>query len=608
MRISTLSSAALLVALALGPSACKSQQEFHRATRAVTQRDAGSVHVTVLAVAPWSHYLDALQPRFQLTADQARDLVIRDTRQQFESNQSGVSLGASANQSPDSTGLPTGPDKMLNSNFAALPDRVEGPDAMMEYWTANGLYQEVQIMNRIMRDAVIPEGFRPYLVRLQISLIPRRRHQPYDAYTTLSFFSPDPAASTASEALATGALAAAPETSLRVADTSKTSTGGTGPVVLPLLVTDNLEASLQHRSSQDVQRLALSLLALPGDFATKISADLFSQEFQGEVAGRDLNALLTVARMSQNTLRVRIGAMAESTADYAMVPRNHNVTLLLMVPEKSAADVELVSRTTLVDTDTGDELSESTSEDVAQSLGKIGARYGLEGLDEKSLMELFRFAQANDQVGFRARLVERMGADHSAVRLSQSLWIELVSLMGGSQFASGRFHLPGHGEKDLLSNSFYEQTLVVIDYYAKGQGCETLVRNATIPEGAKLQGTLSLQSAGQTVSLPAEVVDYDAEVAAVRLRFPSLYALGLDDEALVEGNLRMSLRIGGDEKPASFSAIYLPPPPPAPVYQPPGAILPPGAVLTPPGGPTPGGPNVGGPTPGGVNTGAVPPR
>lgn len=596
MRIPLLPSAALMVALALGPSACKSQGDgFHRATRATTQRDAGAVHVTVLAVAPWSHYVDALQPRFQLTADEARNLVIRDTRQQVESSQRGVGLGASATQDPNTTGLPEGPDPMFNSKFTALPVGVEGPDAMMEYWTANGLYQEVQIMNRVMRDAVIPQGFRPYLVRLQISLIPRRRHQPYDAYTTLSFFSPDPEAPATKGAGAT-AMAALPEVSFRAADPSGASSGGTGPVVLPLLVTDNLESSLQHRSSEETTRLALSLLALPGDFATKLSADMFSQQFQGQVAGRDLNALLTVARMSQNTLRVRIGAMAESTADYAMVPRNHNVTLLLMVPDKNAGEVELVSRTTLVDTDTGEELSESTNEDVTKLLAQIGGRYGLDGIDEAGLRELFRFAQVNDQVGFRARLVEMMGADHTAVRLSQSLWIELVSLMGGSQFASGRFHLPGHGENDSLSSSFFDQTLVVIDYGGR-QGSETLVRNASFPEGAKLQATISLQSAGQNLSLPAEVVDYDAELQTVRLLFPSLAQLGLSEAASEVGNLRMSLWLGTEPQPP-FDALYIPPPAPPPPIQPvvPGG-LPAGAVIMPPGA-----------APGGPNAGATPPR
>jgi hypothetical protein len=227
---------------ALGLVACRTEG-FHRETRAIDQRDAGVVHVTVLAVAPWSHYVDALSPRFSMTADEAVGRVVRDTRQSFESSQSSVSTGVSATEKPSTYGAPTGPDAIKASNFTALPDRLKGPDAMMEVWTANSLYQEVQILNRVLRDAVIPTGFRPYLVRLQVSLMPRRRHQPYDAYTTLPFFAP--------EAAPSGAVArrevAPPSVSLRDAGTTG-SPGGTGPVVLPLLVTDNLESSLVSRS------------------------------------------------------------------------------------------------------------------------------------------------------------------------------------------------------------------------------------------------------------------------------------------------------------------------------------------------------------------------
>jgi hypothetical protein len=271
-----------------------------------------------------------------------------------------------------------------------------------------------------------------------------------------------------------------------------------------------------------------------------------------------------------------------------------------MVPEKNTAEVELVSRTTLVDTDTGTELAESTNEDVTQLLGQIGGRYGLDGADEAGLRELFRFAQTNDQVGFRTRLVEMMGADHMAVRLSQSLWIELVSLMGGSQFASGRFHLPGHGEKDeMTSSAFLDQTLVLIDYGGR-QGCETVVRNAIFPEGekVKVQANLTL-SAGQNLSLPADVVSYDAEAQTVRLLFPSLAQLGLTDAGLEMGNLRVVLRAGNETKPP-LNAILIPyqPPQPPPIQPaPPGGALPPGAVIMPPGA-----------APGGPNPGSVPPR
>ena len=43
-------------------AACAGPDGFYQATRAIDQRAAGSVHVAVLAVAPWSHYASALQP------------------------------------------------------------------------------------------------------------------------------------------------------------------------------------------------------------------------------------------------------------------------------------------------------------------------------------------------------------------------------------------------------------------------------------------------------------------------------------------------------------------------------------------------------------------
>ncbi|MCY2960500.1 MAG: hypothetical protein NTY35_10085 [Planctomycetota bacterium] len=551
MRVSALTTVSLGFLVAAGFAACQSEP-FHRETRALDQRDAGSVHVTVLAVAPWSHYVDALTPRFTMSADDAVGKVIRDTRQSMESRQSSVSTGASATEKPGMFGAPTGPDPVKASVFAAVPDKLEGPDAMMEVWTANSLYQEVQILNRVLRDAVIPTGFRPYLVRLQVSLIPRRRHQPYDAYTTLSFFSPEVQIAAAGS---TPAPRSAPSVSLRSGGVSGESTGGTGPVVLPLLVTDNLESSLVSRSQQDAQRLALSLLALPGDFAGKLTADLFANEFQGQVAGRDLNSLLTMARVSPNTLRVRIGAMAESTADYAMVPRNHNVTLLVMVPEKSEAEVELVARTSLVDTQTGIELADSSPERVAALLEGVGSRWGLQGLGAPALEELFRLAQSNDQSRFQKRLNELASPTSQGAQYPQSLWIELVGLVSGSQFTSTRFELPGHGAGGGVPASLTSQTLVVLDY--GWSRCETIVRDAAFPENAKLRAFLEFDDNGRVISLPADALQVDAEKQTLRLVFTSLLALNMSGPAAIPGNLRIRLNLDGDDLPA-FSALYLP--------------------------------------------------
>ena len=56
-------------------TACAAPQEERPPLPA--QEEAGSVHVAVLAVARWHDYVDALQPYFDLTADDALGQVLR---------------------------------------------------------------------------------------------------------------------------------------------------------------------------------------------------------------------------------------------------------------------------------------------------------------------------------------------------------------------------------------------------------------------------------------------------------------------------------------------------------------------------------------------------
>ncbi|MEO0975487.1 MAG: hypothetical protein AAFX85_20545, partial [Pseudomonadota bacterium] len=62
-----------------------------------------------------------------------------------------------------------------------------------------------------------------------------------------------------------------------------------------------------------------------------------SYERLREQLGKDLNGVLTVTRASRSALRVRLGASAAGSTEYAMVPRTHNVTALVLVPQAQAA-------------------------------------------------------------------------------------------------------------------------------------------------------------------------------------------------------------------------------------------------------------------------------
>jgi len=564
---------ALLAILAL--PACESTSPLFQPVRATDRDDAGSVHLAVLAVAPWSDYASALQPDFALTGDDAVKEVIGDSRWQGQQAFSGVQGGADSTLLSVQNGAPTEfrsarPDGAFtptpggsifdkqndsygSSSSGETPPTPSGPDAMLKYTAATSLYQEVQLLNRHIRDAAIPAGFRPYMVRLQLSLMPSRRHAPYDTYTTLSFFVPGER----------GSRAPAGEPLLATSNEILRRPFGNGPKVLPLVVTDNLEASVQSRSFERIRGLTASLIefeqfgisgsstSFVGDLVKPMFGAMLAKAMRDEVYGRDLNSLLTMARVSENTLRIRLGAMQEGTADYAMVPRNHNITLLLMVPEGAPPLVEVVAKTVLVDTEDGSPLDELDERDRLKHLERFREDWGLEALDLADLMRLHGFAQTNDQEGFAALLRTALPAGDPVLALERSLWIELVGMKIGDPYTSTLFELPGQGE-DLEESSevFGSQTVVVED---DGQFAYVTLREARFPESQQLIAVLrspvrpgsdegedaptdeyGAPSGTGNVVLPAESVKTDVSRREVRLRFPSLlrWRLAQDGEEL----------------------------------------------------------------------------
>jgi hypothetical protein len=103
-----------------------------------------------------------------------------------------------------------------------------------------------------------------------------------------------------------------------------------------------------------------------------ISADLERQlEQLKSLLGRDFNSLLTVARVSDNTLRVRLGAQSAASG-YAMVPRTHNITILLLIPDCDAQPVaRIVAKSEVVDIETGVPLKARTQEEADRALHSV---------------------------------------------------------------------------------------------------------------------------------------------------------------------------------------------------------------------------------------------
>ena len=82
------------------------------------------------------------------------------------------------------------PPASLPSNSNKMPTQKE---PSLQYNTALALHQEVQLLNSYIRNAAKRSGYIPYIVRLQITVLPFARNQPYDVYADIGFIPPEPA-------------------------------------------------------------------------------------------------------------------------------------------------------------------------------------------------------------------------------------------------------------------------------------------------------------------------------------------------------------------------------------------------------------------------------
>lgn len=394
-----------VITVVLGSCANSSDQRlYEKPTTFDSYAQAGSVHLAVLSVAPWQRYATDMSPNFQIDGKTAFDQVMPIT-QKIEDRildawaaQLAVSAGGTAisktktittdesgekkassteTQTTSSGSLPgiggastTGgaddksgdktadkPSSPIGGNFNSnsapgllnkAADKNTAPqwgetlpvEPMLRYQAATALYQEVQMLNRYVRDAASREGMNAYLVRMQVSTMPSARNEPYDAYVTLSFF-------TGENSLDVDGKVATPRVELPSSDKREDNQC----VVVPLLVTDNLEAALRLRSVETLRKVLLAAeamikgIAVGGQVERKFDA-------LSTGLGEDLNSLLTVARVSDNTLRVRLGAMQQGTVRYAMVPRTHNITAVVLAP-KRFNEVRVVSYSEFINATTG---------------------------------------------------------------------------------------------------------------------------------------------------------------------------------------------------------------------------------------------------------------
>ncbi len=331
----------VLVASLLGGCAGSKRALYERSFESLRHDEVASTHVSVISVAPWDQYMSSLAPQFDWSTKKALAEVMPETRRRQERLLQAVNAAArvalpsvSSSSTLTTTREREGREHTRKSRAvterSAAPGDVEGLDAdadfgrsldgdglgalmeaegalgvdpLMKYRMATALYQEVQLLNQFVLDLAERTDTTPHVVRMQISLMPRARHVPFDAYVNLSFY-----------------------------DEGKGGSSSQPSTVVPLLVTDNVEATAATAGSTQVEQLALA-----------VSGMLYNSGFQAEAArleeaatasiGRDFNSLLTVGALGENGLRVRLGALQRTLPvdgpGYAALPQTHNVTFVL---------------------------------------------------------------------------------------------------------------------------------------------------------------------------------------------------------------------------------------------------------------------------------------
>ena len=334
---------------------------------------AANVYVAAYPAVPWDEISDQLDPKHNLTIEQARGLAVQTTQLQVSQFLStfaaGLAIGlpqratigtqllnadgsttttgsrsTGSGTPPASSGMASSPitDAALAGDLSKGP-AVVGVDGSTLLTAATALYQQAKILDNQIAKAIRPKGYRAHLITLQVNLQPVRRDLPYDTFINVSF-----APGTWMEALATSPTTQKPVASLMPA-----------VIIYPLIITDALEASSTGRSIEQIRQAALSIAGVAGVVGVNAGVAGGSDTLDSTV-NLDKNSLVTVGRVNDSTLRIRLGAANGGVRKFTMVPRTYNVSMVVLTRDIDAAhmieSLSVVTRSTLRDATTGEPL------------------------------------------------------------------------------------------------------------------------------------------------------------------------------------------------------------------------------------------------------------
>lgn len=267
------------------------------------------------------------------------------------------------------------------------------------------------------------------------------------------------------------------------------------PLVMPMLVTDQVEEALLARRSERLREYALTLAAAFAGIGGQASFEKMRNEIDNSL-GSSISSRYTIGRLNDNTVRVNLSARRTADAlTYEAEKRNHRISLLVLVPkELEDRHVYFASKTWFVNPLDGKLIMAKKRDKASLSLQEalipvceIEKKCWLKGsaagasekrsaakshplfrremllafgivlaseMQNKDLTEilsvddrtaLIYMVQNNQHNAFLARLTDKFKPTRESkekfIGLANSLWMELSEAAIGSQYATGSFYI-----------------------------------------------------------------------------------------------------------------------------------------------------------------------
>lgn len=366
-------------------------------------------------------------------------------------------------------------------------------DPIMTYQAATAIYEEVQLLNTYLTDAALAHDYKPYLVRVQVSVVPFVRNAPYDVYVDLGLFSKCDAK----------------------------STDEWPAKVIPLLVTDDVETGQTSNAMNAAQQLALALGGIVHNVAGQTQVQDLRDKFKA-ILGTDYNSLYEVSRGAENVLQIRLGAARNPNLKqgYAMLTQTHNVSFVLLVPGNKCGGqaphyIAMTSFTRMRNAKTGAELQadDSLILDQAEKVAKRYQKPGQPSLSFDNLDKLVSKVQKNDLDGFK-EAAEECGIKPGYV---EAFWTGLTTAISMSEYAGTHFELPNPPKVLVGAGS---QTVILQDD-CKESATATIAGLGNVTPG-NATALLDLGKPGAQEYAYATSITQSAAGGPFTLQFPSL--------------------------------------------------------------------------------------